>query len=271
MKSPLADFLSLPKEELDLIPRRWQVLGSVVIVKIPLTIEHRKKEIGEALLKLYPKCKTVQSNRGVVGQFRELDAEVIAGSGETETVHVENKCRFKLDASKLIFSPGNFAERKRMSNLGRGEVVVDMFAGIGYFSIPMAVHSRPKKIVAIELNPVAFNYLRQNIALNKVEHIVEPVLGDCLKAAPKNTADRVIMGYVQDTHVYLKPAIEALKSSGILHYHEAVPEELMETRPKERIKNAVQTLGRKAMFIEQRKIKKYSPGVWHVVVDANIH
>ncbi|MEM2990913.1 MAG: class I SAM-dependent methyltransferase family protein [Halobacteria archaeon] len=270
MKSALASVLSLPEEELKLLPKRWQVLGSIIIVKIPRELEHRKKEIGEAFSKLYPRCKTVLNDKGVRGKFREPDVEIIVGS-ETETIHLENKCKFKLDAAKLIFSPGNLAERLRMSKLGRGEVVVDMFAGIGYFSIPMAVHSKPKKIYAIELNPVAFHYLKQNIALNKVEEIVEPLLGDCSKVTPKNIADRVIMGYVHETHAYLKPAIEALKPSGFLHYHEAVPEALLETRPRERIRQAAEALGKKAEIIEQRRIKKYSPGVWHVAVDAFIH
>lgn len=270
MKSALADFLSLSERESMLLPKSWQVLGSVIVVKIPRELEDRKREIGEAFLKLYPKCKTVLRDKGVRGKFREPDVEIIAGS-ETETMHIENKCKFKLDAAKLIFSPGNLAERLRISKLGRGEVVVDMFAGIGYFSIPMAVHSKPKKIYAIELNPIAFNYLKQNIALNKVEGIVEPVLGDCLKVTPKKIADRVIMGYVHETHLYLKPAIEALKSSGFLHYHEAVPEALIESRPKERIAQAAEALGKKVEFIEQRRIKKYSPGVWHVAVDAFMH
>ncbi len=270
MRSTLADFLSLSEEELKSLPKSWQVLGSVIIVKIPAELEYRKKEIGEAFLKLYPRCSTVLRDKGVKGKLREPDVEIIAGS-ETETIHIENKCKFKLDAAKVIFSPGNLAERLRMSRLGKGEVVVDMFAGIGYFSIPMAVHSRPRKIYAIELNPTAFYYLKQNIALNKVEEIVEPILGDCSKVTPKNIADRVIMGYVHETNAYLKPAMEALKTSGFLHYHEAVPEALMESRPKERIKQAAEALGKKAEFIEQRKIKKYSPGVWHVVVDAFIH
>ncbi|MEM2924618.1 MAG: class I SAM-dependent methyltransferase family protein [Methanocellales archaeon] len=270
MKSALTSFLSLPEEELKLLPKSWQVLGSIVVVKIPRELEHRKKEIGEAFLKLYPRCKTVLNDKGVRGQLREPDIEIIIGS-KTETIHIENKCKFKLDAAKLIFSPGNLTERLRMSKLGRGEVVVDMFAGIGYFSIPMAVHSQPKKIYAIELNPVAFHYLKQNIVLNKVEAIVEPIFGNCLEVTPKNIADRVIMGYVHETHVYLKAAIEALNKKGIIHYHEAVPEVLMKTRPRERIKQAAEALGKKAEFIEQRKIKKYSPGVWHVVVDAFIY
>ena len=83
-----------------------------------------------------------------------------------------------------------------MSKLGKGEIVVDMFAGIGYFSIPMAVHSKPEKIVSIEINPESFNYLKENLRLNRVEDIISPVLGDCSTAAPEGIADRVIMGYM---------------------------------------------------------------------------
>jgi len=77
----------------------------------------------------------------ISGLKREPDVEVIIGEG-TETVHRENKCGFKLDVSKIMWSKGNTTERKRMSLLPEdGEIIVDMFAGIGYFSIPMAVHS----------------------------------------------------------------------------------------------------------------------------------
>ena len=48
-----------------------------------------------------------------------------------------------------------------------------MFAGIGYFTIPIAVHSNVKKIYAIEINPVSYNFLCENIKLNKVETFEE--------------------------------------------------------------------------------------------------
>jgi len=120
----LSDLLAgkLSKNELKLLPRGWQILGDIIIVSIPPQLETRKHEIGEALLQFYPRCKTVS------GPYREPDVEVIAGSG-TETIHKENGCKFKLDAANIMFSPGNLDERKRMSMLGKDEIVVDMFAG----------------------------------------------------------------------------------------------------------------------------------------------
>jgi len=97
------------------------------------------------------------------------------------------------------------------------------------------------------------------------------MLGDCAKLIPEGLADRVIMGYVGTTHYYLEPAVLALKKSGgILHYHETVPEKLAKTRPQDRIRKTAELLGKKVEILEIRRIKKYSPGVLHIVVDARI-
>lgn len=266
-KKTLSETLGIPDSEKELLPSGWQILGDIIIVSLRRELEVHKKEIGNALLSLYPGCKTVLLDRGISGKMRQPDREIIAGSG-TETVHKENGCFFKIDAMHLMFSQGNLAEKKRMSKLGKGETVVDMFAGIGYFSIPMAVHSKPGKIIAIEINPVAFGYLKENIRLNKVGDVIESIPGDCALVTPRGIADRVLMGYL-DAHEYLECGIRALLPGGILHYHEAVPE-AVERRPVGRVIEAAERLGRKAEIIEVRRIKKYSPGVWHVVVDTRV-
>jgi tRNA wybutosine-synthesizing protein 2 len=261
---------SLSETEILHLPSGWQILGDIIIVSIPEELEDKKIQIAEALISMYPKCKSVIRDFGIEGRFRQPKRELLLGSS-TETTHREHGCLFKQDVTKVMYSKGNLEERKRMSKLGKGETVVDMFAGIGYFSIPMAVHSRPKKIISIEINPESFAYLKENIRLNHVEDIVTPILGDCSQAAPEGGADRVIMGYVGTTHHYLEPAIRALKrSGGILHYHETVPEKLAMDRPEERLKEAAEALGKKVEVMETRRIKKYSPGVLHIVVDARI-
>lgn len=249
------------------MPSGWQVLGDIIIVSLKEGLENRKTEIGRALLSIYPRCRTVLLDRGIAGQTRKPEREVILGE-ITETLHKENGCIFKLDAMRIMYSQGNQNEKRRMSKLGGGEIVVDMFAGIGYFSIPMAVHSAPKKIIALEINPVAFDYLRENVKLNKVEEIVEPIPGDCAGVCPIGIADRVIMGYLE-ANMYLELGIRALLPGGILHYHEAVPEAI-ERRPVERLMEAAGKMHRKAEIMGVRRIKKYSPGVWHVVVDAKV-
>lgn len=260
----------MPVQELVKVPAGWQVIGTVIIVTIPEDLEHRKMLIGEKLLQMYPRCSCVVKDKGIQGALRLPTREVIAGHG-TETIHKENCCAFKLDVAKVMFSKGNLAEKKLMSLSASDEVVVDMFAGIGYFSIPIAVHSSPKKVISIELNPVSFGYLQENIRLNCVENLVEPILGDCAIVTPEGVADRVIMGYVGTTHNYLFKGIKALKpEGGILHYHETTPERLVFERPVNRIREAALEIGKEVEIVETRRIKKYSPGVWHVVIDAKI-
>jgi tRNA wybutosine-synthesizing protein 2 len=268
---PLAALLKdeLTAEELAALPRGWQIIGEVALVHIPAVLRSKKALVAEGLLKLYPRCKTVLETRRIAGEYRQPVVEKLAGDG-TETLHKENYVVYKLDVAKVMFSQGNFYERRRMGTVGQGENVVDMFAGIGYFTLPMAVHARPRKILAIELNPVSYGYLCENVRLNHVEDIVEPVLGDCREKSPEGWADRVIMGYVGTTQEYLPWGIRALKPGGILHYHETTPDKLVFERPIRNIKEAAEAQGRSAEVLDTIKVKKYSPGVWHVVIDARV-
>lgn len=268
----LADLLadSISPGERKLLPKGWSILGKVIIVKIDPRIEELKGRIGDALLEIYPRCFSVLLDRGVGGPFREPDREVIAGSAKTETVHREDGVVFKLDPMRTMFSAGNLKERMRMGRLGGGETVVDMFAGIGYFTLPMAVHSRPKKIIAIEINPIAYGYLAENVRLNRVEEVVQPILGDCAVATPKGVADRAVMGYVGTTDQYLDAAIAALRAGGALHYHQTVPEKLYPRKLEEDLAGAGERAGRSMKIERSARVKKYSPGMLHAVVDARI-
>lgn len=168
-----------------------------------------------------------------------------------------------------MWSKGNNNERLRIAKLVKdNETVIDMFAGIGYFSIPIGVHSNAKQVYAIEINPNSYHYLCENIKLNKLNNVT-PILGDCKIETPNLKADRIVMGYVKTTHHYLKVAIDSLNPGGILHYHETVPEKLINVRPIERI--IAQAGNRDVDLIKINKIKKYAPGVEHVVVDVRIN
>ncbi len=212
--------------------------------------------------------KTIMKIDHIQGTKREPVYKILYGE-ETETINKENGCLFKLDLSKVMWSKGNNNERLRIAKLvGDGETVIDMFAGIGYFSIPIGVHSNASQVISIEINPNSYHFLCENIRLNKLTNVT-PILGDCKIETPKFQADRIIMGYVKTTHHYLNVAISSLNEGGILHYHETVPEKLMNTRPVERIIS--EAGGREVELLKINKIKKYAPGVEHVVVDARIY
>lgn len=240
---------------------KGKIIGDILVLK------NEANNLQE-LLNL-PEVKRIVKLGRINGVKREPDVEILVGDN-TETIHRENHCFFKLDVAKIMWSKGNTTERQRIAKIVEdGEIVVDMFAGIGYFSIPMAVHSNPGKIYSIEINPVSYSYLNENIMLNKAEGIIEPILGDCREVAPKGIADRVLMGYIGNTHEFLDAAMEIVKPGGIIHYHESVPDLLKFKRPPQRIIDAAK--GRDVEILKKRIIKKYSPGVYHVVVDAKIN
>jgi len=204
--------------------------------------------------------------------FREPKVELIYGSKSTETIHKENGIRYKLDPQKVMFSSGNMNERIRMATISnKSETIVDLFAGIGYFTLPIAVYSKPKRVFACEKNPVAYDYLCQNIVLNNVTNIVEPLKGDNRNIAPKNVADRVIMGYLDDTHKFLPIAFDCLKDcKGIIHYHEKIPEEKFPDGPLKKIQKIADKYDRKAKILKHEHVKSYAPGISHYVLDIKI-
>ncbi len=272
-KDPFRDILAdigIPEALKKKLPKRWEQLGRVLVLKLPKELEPRKGEVARAYAKVLEADTVLRDTGGIRGKYREPVMELLLGRN-TETIHVENQVRFSLDAARLMFSSGNVDERIRMASVPKpGEIVVDMFAGIGYFSVPMAVHSKPARIISHELNPLAFEYLKKNIALNNVGDRITPVLGNCLDAE-ENIADRVVMGYVHTTHEYLPKAMRILRGKGIIHYHETCPNRLLPKRPRERVREAARDAGKEAEILGMVRVKSYAPGVEHVVVDAEIY
>ncbi len=258
--------------EIEAAPASWAVIGSVVLAdfgdvsaddSLP---EARREAVGEALLELHGNADTVLARGGISGTRRAPATEVVAGTGETETVHVEHGTRYALDLSSVMFSPGNKAERARMGEVvGAGERVFDTCAGVGYFALPMA--RAGAEVTAAELDPEAYRLLVENARLNGVSDRLRPVLGDCRDV--ETTADRVVMGHYE-AHRFLDTALEALVSGGTVHLHEATPEPRFPDRPLDRLRSAADAAGRGVELQETTVVKDHSPGVVHGVVDARV-
>ncbi len=247
------------------LPRKWELVGDVLVLRLPAQLEPFRKEIAATYAEVL-KARTVCQEVGVIeGVYRTPNMRVIHGDG-TETVHRENRVLYKLDVAKVMFSSGNKHEKQRMASLDcRGETVVDMFAGIGYFTLPIAKHARAKRVIACEINPVAFRYLEENVTLNGVRDVVEPVLGDNRDLPGKGFADRVLMGYVGTTHEFLPKALELAKPGGIIHYHLTCPIDEFPRRPLVDIRSAAE--GRRIEVLRADEVKSYAPAISHYVID----
>ena len=249
------------------VPCHYEQIGDVVLLRLPPELGDRRREIAAAFADVLA-AKAVLVDCGVRGPWREPDVELAFG-GDAETVHVEDGVRFKLDVAKVMFSSGNLAERARMGRAVRPrETVVDLFAGIGYFAFPMAVHGNPARIVACEVNPVAFHYLEENVRLNRA-WCIEPRFGDCRHTALAGVADRIVMGYL-DGETYLDVAMRAAKDACVLHYHESTPVEEVSQGPWSRVQSAAKRAGFASELLAVNRIKSYAPRIRHVVLDVRL-
>lgn len=254
----------IPAEKFPFLPSGFLRIGNIIIVRIPLELKEYEKDIGTFLLKTFD-AQSVFSRGIIQGDLRIPQMKRIAGEGN-ETLHKENGCIFSLDVSCLMFSKGNILERGRLR--ADDEDVVDMFAGIGYFSLPLAKRSPSCRIVAIEKNPAAARYLRKNIRLNKLTN-VEVIEGDCRGIALKNCADRVLMGYFPGTEAFLPAAFGFLRRRGIVHYHNIYRTEELWRKPLGTLESSALENGyRLEKVLYKNRVKQYSPGKYHVVVDA---
>jgi tRNA wybutosine-synthesizing protein 2 len=135
----------------------------------------------------------------------------------------------------------------------------------------MAVHSAPDRIFACELNPTAHHYLCDNIELNNIQTIVTPVLGDNRDFDKEDIADRIVMGYLENTYMFLPKALAILKrEGGIIHYHEKCPNDILPDRPVANVKREAVKQDRSMEILKIRTVKSYAPGVSHVVLDVGI-
>ncbi|WIV65714.1 class I SAM-dependent methyltransferase [Natrialbaceae archaeon AArc-T1-2] len=274
--------------DLEGAPGSWAVVGSVVVVRLPERCPD-EAAVGEALLELHGEAETVLADEGIAndgaaGTHREPRRRVIAGVRDTETIHTEHGTRYALDPARVMFSPGNQAERVRMGEVvADGECVFDMFAGIGYFTLPMA--RAGASVTATEINPAAFRYLLENAVLNDVTDRIEAYRADCRDLAEEVAADRVVMGYygsadgtdeqgrgtrTDEGHEFLPAALSALEPGGVVHYHEATPESRLWERPRSRLERAADRERRELEVLEKRRVKSHSAGVAHVVIDVRV-
>ncbi len=200
-------------------------------------------------------------------RVREL--KFLAGENRTETFYKEHGCRFRLDVAKVYFSPRLSHERERiLAQTKDGEIVVDLFAGVGPFSILLAKH-RDVKVYAIDINPAAIDYLKWNIALNKLEGRVVPLLGDAREVAPRNVATRVIMNLPKSSAQFLDLAFETIKQ-GTIHFYTISPEQDLYNSKIEFIKKVAEEKNKQVEIINKRIVRPYSPYHYHVVIDVKV-
>lgn len=262
----------VPEDLLGFSPA-YEVIGDIALLEDPELDKEKASRIADALLLTHSNIKTVlKPLTPVIGEFRVREFEVVAGEPRTETIHREYGCRYKVDLARAYFTPRLSTERSRiLSRVKEEDIVVDMFAGVGPYSILIAKSKKPSKVLAIDKNPEAVRYLRENIILNSAKNI-EAIEGDAREEAKKfaGTADHVIMNLPHSAFEFLDSAVLLTKPGGIIHYYGITPEDDLFESSIELIKEAAEKAGRKIEVLEKRVVRSYAPHQYNICIQARI-
>jgi tRNA (guanine37-N1)-methyltransferase len=255
----------------------FDVVGDIAIIKMLSPSQETAEVVAKAILNRHRNINTVLLQASPVsGDLRLRRLNYVAGENKTCTVHKEFGCSFSVDVAECYFSPRLSHERMRIAKLiAPNETVVNMFAGVGCFSIVIAKHANPKKVFSIDVNPVAVQFMQENIRLNRAYDKITPLLGDSkdiVNTQLQDVADRVLMPLPEKALEYLPYALSALKSSGgWIHYYgleHATKTESPTEKAKLKVASALDALGVDfdAPFV--RVVRSTGPNWFQLVADV---
>jgi tRNA (guanine37-N1)-methyltransferase len=267
----------LPKELLSKVPQAFDIIGDIVVIDIEPELKPYQTIIGEAILQTQKNVQTVLAKASDIGGvFRVRDYAFVAGEHKTQAIHREFGCQYYVDIAKAYFSPRLSHEHDRVAALVQeAETVVDLFAGVGPFSVLIAKRKSNVTVYAVDLNPDAVELLKVNVKVNKVEKKVFPLLADARKVAAtqlRGTSDRVIMNLPETAVDFVDAACNAIKpKGGVVHFYGFVRAPDTIENLQARFKALVKENGRKVeAFLVARSIRETAPFESQVVLDVRI-
>ena len=281
MKKHLTDVLSqtLSPRELSHVYGSFDIVGDIAIIRLSKASEKHVKIIADTIMTIHRNVRTVLAQTGSInGDFRLRNLSYITGEQRTNTIHKESGCLFSVDVNTCYFSPRLSHERIRIANLVQPkETIVNMFAGVGCFSILIAKHVHNVKIYSIDINPVAVQFMTHNINLNRLYGKVIPILGDAktiIKNQIEHCADRVLMPLPEKAYEYLPYALLALKpAGGWIHIHtfeHASKSENLNEKVKKKVIQAFNALSVNCRIPHIRIVRSIGPNWWQLVVDVHV-
>ncbi len=255
------------------------MIGDIIIIKIPNDNIINAQKVANQIMSIYKGLKTVfVQTSPITGDFRVRKLTLVAGENKTSTKYKESGCIFAVDVEKCYFSPRLLFERSRISRLvNSGETVVNMFAGVGCFSILIAKTVNQTKVFSIDVNPTAVMYMKENVRINRVYDRVIPLLGDSKEIVTvkfQGKADRVLMPLPEKALEYLPYAVSTLKKEGgWIHYYDfqhATGTENPVEKTKLMVAKKLDTLGVGYEFTFSRVVRSTGPNWYQTVLDIHV-
>jgi tRNA (guanine37-N1)-methyltransferase len=259
MDTDYKSLVSLPDELRPLLPTSFDVIGDIGIFRLPDGLSSYARDIGSALLSAFPRLRTIAMDKGVKGEFRVRDLEVVAGEERLETVHQEYGIRLLVDPSRVYFNPRLAGERHRVASLVReGETVIDMFSGIGPFAIMIAKQAKPLVVFALDINPDCIEYMKRNVEINKISNVV-PLEGDSKHLIfDIPCADRIVMNLPHTARQFYPEALTRLNIGGTIHFYHICERHEIDS-VLEQMQTEALGMGVRVEVGHKEELKTYSP------------
>ena len=257
----------------------YDIVGNIAIIRLSRASPENAQNMAKAIMNIHKNVKTVLVQVSpVVGDFRLRRLTHVAGENKTSTIHKEYGCMFSVDIEKCYFSPRLSHERMRIAGIVKpNETVVNMFAGVGCFSIIIAKKVNVAKVFSIDVNPLAIQFMQQNIRLNRVYDKVIPLLGDSkaiINSRLQRAADRVLMPLPEKAFEYLPFAVSALKASGgWIHYYDFEHAEKTENpteKTKLKVAEKLTSLDLAFELPFSRVVRSTGPNWYQVALDIHV-
>lgn len=252
------DIVQVPAELKPLLPTSFDVIGDIALVKIPDELAAFDGDIAAAILRANSAVKVVAADGGVKGDLRVRQIRILAGPDRTETVYREHGLSYRVDVARAYFSPRLGTERLRVAEqVQPGEVVVDLFAGVGPYAILIAKRRQPRVVYAFDANADAVRYMEENVRRNRTS-CVEPRRGDALALlAAVESPDRLIIDYPQDPEPAYRAAVSHVLPGGVVHYYRILESTVVEDRA-ERLVAAAKSADRSVEILAKREVHGWS-------------
>jgi len=218
LKEQLRD--TLPGEALSSLSDRFDIIGEIAVLSLPEELSPYRHIIADAVISRRRTIRTVLNKISrLEGSNRTAHYEILAGS-DTVTVHKEYDFSYRLDVSTVFYNPRLASERRRVTGqVCPGERVLVPFCGVGPYVIPAAAHGAT--VVAIEQNPEACRWLRENVVLNGVEDQVTLITGDTFDTSrlPAGVFDRAIIPTPYGMDSIFDLIAPRVKPGGMIHFY----------------------------------------------------
>lgn len=267
----------IPQSLLAELPRSYDIVGDIAILELKADLVPYEQKVAQTILGIHSNIHAVYTKAGQVeGDERIRPLRHLAGETRTTTVHREFGCSFKVDLSKAFFSPRLSTEHQRVANLvDEGERVVDMFAGVGPFSILIAKTRKDVTVDAIDSNPEAVRLVDENARINKVASKLKIHLGDARTVIHEkllHQATRAIMNHPSASRQFVGAACDALSPlGGVIHYYMFSEGQDPEVGAIRELEYTLKPIGYKIREIRTtHRVREVAPMKWQVVVDAQI-